>query len=89
MTKEEIQQFIDEDINPGLEDHGGFLTACDLNEETMVLTVEMGGGCQGCASSVFTLKAVVDDMLKAQFPLLKEVKDITDHSAGSNPYYEG
>ena len=87
MTKDEIQTFIDEDINPGLEMHGGFLLIEKFDEEHKHLYVQMGGGCQGCASSIVTLKLMIESMLKERFPDLAEIEDVTDHQAGVNPYY--
>ena len=87
MTGDEIQKFIDEDINPSLEMHGGYLVIDKFDEEHNHLYVKLGGGCQGCASSVITLKLMVESMLKEEFPELKEIEDVTDHFAGENPYY--
>tara|TARA_R110000824_G_scaffold297519_2_gene485732 strand:+ start:411 stop:677 length:267 start_codon:yes stop_codon:yes gene_type:complete len=86
MNKEAIQHFVDEDINPALKMHDGYLLIIDLDEETNILKIELGGGCQGCASSAETLKYAVETTLKEQFPELQGVKDITDHVAGENPY---
>ena len=41
MTREEIQKVIDEDINPGLAMHGGFISIHDFNEEHKIM---MQGG---------------------------------------------
>ena len=49
MTKDEIQKVVDEDINPGLAMHGGFISIHDFDEEHKFLRLTMGGGCQGCA----------------------------------------
>tara|TARA_E500000331_G_C17250799_1_gene711040 strand:- start:650 stop:913 length:264 start_codon:yes stop_codon:yes gene_type:complete len=87
MTKDSIQKFIDEDINPALEMHGGFISIYDFDENTKILKLEMGGGCQGCASSRITLNVQVKNFLKEEFPDLLEIKDVTDHNAGINPYY--
>ena len=87
MTKEEIQNFIDEDINPGLGMHGGYLLIEKFDKEHKHLYVKMGGGCQGCASSIVTLKLMIESMLKEQFPELAEIEDVTNHFAGENPYY--
>ena len=87
MNKSEIQHFIDEDINPSLAMHGGYLVIDKFDEEHSHLYVKLGGGCQGCASSVITLKLMVESMLKEEFPELKEIEDVTDHFAGENPYY--
>jgi Fe/S biogenesis protein NfuA len=47
----------------------------------------MGGGCQGCASARVTLKIQIEGFLKEEFPDLTEIEDVTDHVAGTNPYY--
>ena len=64
MTIEDIQKFIDEDINPGLELHGGYLLVDKFDKEHQHLYIKLGGGCQGCASSVITLKLMVENLLK-------------------------
>lgn len=87
MTRDEIQKFVDEDINPALESHGGFLLIHDFDEEKKLLKVEMGGGCQGCASAKATLKLQIEGFLKEEFPELIEIEDVTNHLAGENPYY--
>ena len=51
------------------------------------LYVKMGGGCHGCASASITLKLQVERFLMEEFPELKEIEDVTDHSVGDNPYY--
>ena len=87
MTRDEIQKFVDEDINPALESHGGFLLIHDFDDGKKILKVEMGGGCQGCGSAKATLKLQIEGFLKEEFPELLEVEDVTDHNAGTNPYY--
>ena len=47
----------------------------------------MAGGCQGCASSIMTLKLHIESFLREEFPDLKEIEDMTDHESGENPYY--
>ena len=84
---EKIQSFIDEEINPALAMHQGYLNALAYDEETQVLKVEMGGGCQGCASAAQTLKVGVMNMLKEEFPFLNDVTDDTDHDAGVAPHH--
>ena len=87
MTIADIQKFIDEDINPALEGHGGFLSIHEFDSEKNILKVEMGGGCQGCSSAKATLKLQIEGFLKEEFPDLGEIQDVTDHLAGINPYY--
>ena len=88
MNKKKIQEYIDENINPGLEMHGGFLLVKSLDANSKNLSVEMGGGCQGCSSSAATLKNAIDYMLREEFPELGEIEDVTNHLAGENPYYD-
>ena len=87
MTQDDIQKFIDEDINPALESHGGFLLLRSFDGEKKSIKVEMGGGCQGCASARATLNLQIESFLKEEFPELLEIEDVTDHLAGTNPYY--
>jgi len=87
MIQEDVQKYIDDTINPGLAMHGGYLTISEFNPETMVLKIEMGGGCHGCASSKVTLKLMIDNALRDEFPTLTEIQDVTDHNIGANPYY--
>ncbi|MBK26149.1 MAG: hypothetical protein CME70_19280 [Halobacteriovorax sp.] len=86
-SKEQIEKYIEEDINPGLASHGGFLNIHSYDEESGILYVTMGGGCQGCASSTITLKLMITHALTTEFPGLESVEDATDHSQGINPYY--
>ena len=88
MTESDIKDFIDEEINPALQDHGGFIEIYSFDEETKDLKIQMGGGCQGCASSRVTLRNGVENYLRERFPSLGEIEDTTDHLAGENPYYK-
>ena len=87
-SREQIEEFINEDINPGLQMHGGYLLVSDYNQDTGTLSVSMGGGCQGCASSTLTLKLMITHALQEEFPGINEVIDATDHESGQNPYYK-
>ena len=86
-TRKQIEEFIENEINPSLALHGGFLELTDYDEEADIVHVKMGGGCHGCAASALTLKSMITFALEDRFPSIKEVKDDTDHSEGSNPFY--
>jgi len=88
MVEADIQKYIDEDINPALAMHGGFITIDRFDEEHKRLYLRLGGGCQGCSSSVITLQLQIRNFLMEEFPDLKEIEDVTDHMAGENPYYQ-
>ena len=87
MIESDIQKFIDEDINPALASHGGYITIDKFDEERKHLYLMLGGGCQGCASSTITLQIQVRNFLMEEFPDLLEIEDVTERSAGVNPYY--
>lgn len=88
MTRNDIEKFVKEEVNPHLRDHGGFISIHEFNEESKSLKIQMGGGCQGCAMSKATLRFGVETHLREEFPELLSIEDVTDHLAGENPYYE-
>lgn len=87
ISKKEIQKFADEEINPALEMHGGFISIESFDEKEKILDIKMGGGCQGCVKAQLTLKMAIETSLKERFPDIIKINDLTNHSAGSNPYF--
>jgi Fe/S biogenesis protein NfuA len=82
---ERVQQIIDELINPGIAAHGGIVELVDFSDDT--LYIRMGGGCQGCAASAATLRMGIERMIREHVPEIANIVDVTDHTAGANPYY--
>ncbi|MDB6096752.1 MAG: Fe/S biosis protein NfuA [Francisellaceae bacterium] len=80
-----IEDLILNEINPSLASHGGKVTLIDIIEPN-ILILEFGGGCQGCGMVGYTLKHGIEKTLKEHFPQITEIKDVTDHEAGTNPY---
>jgi len=80
-----VQQVIDDELNPGLASHGGGVDLIDVQGTTIF--VSLSGGCQGCASAKYTLKHGIEQILKDRVPEITGVVDVTDHTAGANPYY--
>lgn len=83
---ERITTLLNEAINPSLARHGGWAEL--RGWEAPRAYVKMGGGCQGCAVSSITLRNGIERTLKDKIPEIDEVIDVTDHAAGTNPYYE-
>lgn len=83
--RHKIQQLLDEEINPSVASHGGRIDLVDYANR--VVYIKMSGGCQGCASSKATLRDGVEQSILKAFPRVKQIVDVTDHSAGENPYY--
>lgn len=84
-VRSELQRVIDEEINPGIAGHSGYLTLNRVVGNTAYIT--MGGGCQGCAASSITLRGGVERSFRDAVPLLGAVLDETDHTAGENPFF--
>lgn len=82
---EQVQQLLEQQINPGLAAHGGFAELKGV--EGTVVYVTMGGGCQGCAVSAMTLRDGIARSIQESIPEVTEVIDTTDHTAGENPFY--
>jgi NFU1 iron-sulfur cluster scaffold homolog, mitochondrial len=85
VLREKIQRILDEQINPAIASHGGTISLIDV-QGTRVF-IQMGGGCQGCGSATATLREGVETALRDQVPEIGEILDVTDHAAGTNPYY--
>jgi Fe/S biogenesis protein NfuA len=82
---DQVQQLLDQQINPSLAAHGGFAGLKGV--EGSVVYVTMGGGCQGCAVSAMTLRDGIARSIQEAIPEVTEVDDVTDHGAGENPFY--
>ncbi|PPR09876.1 MAG: Fe/S biogenesis protein NfuA [Alphaproteobacteria bacterium MarineAlpha11_Bin1] len=80
-----ILQLLEEQINPQVAGHGGHISLIDVKENTVFVRLE--GGCQGCSASSATLRQGVEVEIKKLIPSVAQVVDVTDHTAGSNPYY--
>jgi len=81
-----VQEIIDQQINPGVAAHGGFVQLMDVKNNTVY--VALGGGCVGCGMVDVTLKQGIEVMLKEALPEIESVVDTTDHAQGTNPYYQ-
>jgi Fe/S biogenesis protein NfuA len=80
-----VQKVIDEQLNPSIAGHGGWVALLEVKDETAY--IEMGGGCRGCAISQMTLKEGIERAILDFVPEIKKVSDTTDHDGGENPYY--
>jgi Fe-S cluster biogenesis protein NfuA len=85
VLREKIQRVLEEQINPGVASHGGYVELLDVTDNNVFL--RMGGGCQGCGAADVTLKMGVERLLREEVPQIQNVFDSTDHGAGNNPYY--
>ena len=84
---ERVKTVLDTEINPAIASHGGSITLVGVEDTEIYL--EMGGGCQGCAMSRMTLRQGVERMVRQAVPEVSVIHDVTDHSSGENPFFEG
>ncbi len=84
--RQKVQDLFDREINPALGSHGGSVELVEVKGNSVY--VKLGGGCQGCASAKMTLKMGIERILRERIPEIGEVLDATDHTVGSNPYYQ-
>ncbi len=80
-----VQEVITTEVNPAVASHGGTVLLVDVSEGEAIIS--FGGGCQGCAAVDATLKNGVERMICDKIPEIVAVRDVTDHSAGTNPFY--
>jgi Fe/S biogenesis protein NfuA len=83
---ERVRYVLEAEINPRLASHGGRVTLLEIDADGVVL-LQFGGGCHGCGMVDVTLKQGVEKTLLERVPEISGVRDGTDHSGGSNPYY--
>ena len=83
---ERMTQLIDQQINPAIASHGGYCELVALEDATAY--VRLSGGCQGCGMASVTLSQGIEVQVREQVPEIQRVVDVTDHAAGTNPYYE-
>jgi len=84
---ERVHRIIQEKVNPGVASHGGQATLLDVKDGTVYL--KLGGGCQGCGQADATVKDGITSLICDEVPEIHTVLDVTDHAAGTNPYFQG
>jgi Fe-S cluster biogenesis protein NfuA len=71
--EKKIQQILHDYVRPAVEQDGGAIAFQSFDEEEGVVTVELRGSCSGCPSSMITLKAGIEGLLKRMVPEVHEV----------------
>ncbi|HEY5121634.1 MAG TPA: NifU family protein [Acidimicrobiales bacterium] len=78
---------LENDVNPSIASHGGRADLVALDDAQKVAYIKMSGGCQGCSMSRMTLSQGIETALRSAIPELRDVRDVTDHASGVNPFY--
>jgi Fe-S cluster biogenesis protein NfuA len=66
-----IKELLENYVKPAVEMDGGAIQFKDYNEGTVTLMLQ--GSCSGCPSSMITLKAGIEGMMKRMIPEVREV----------------
>jgi len=85
VIKKRVQSILDQEINPAVAAHGGWVELIDVKRNEVF--IRMGGGCQGCGMADVTLKQGVEKSIRQAIPEVGAIMDTTDHASGRNPYY--
>ena len=81
-----VHAVLEQYINPAIAAHGGHAELVAV--EADVAYVRLGGGCQGCGMAPVTLGQGIEVAIRQAVPEVTRVVDVTDHSEGTNPYFE-
>lgn len=81
-----VIQVLDHQVNPAIASHGGHAQLVAVEEDVAYL--RLGGGCQGCGMASVTLNQGIEVAIIESVPEISKVVDVTDHAAGTNPYFE-
>jgi Fe/S biogenesis protein NfuA len=82
---DKVQLILDQQVNPAIASHGGQINLVEVQGTEVFM--EMTGGCQGCAMSRMTLRQGVERMIREHVPEVTQIHDVTDHGAGTDPYF--
>ncbi len=81
-----VSAVLERQINPAIAAHGGRADLVAVEEEVAYL--RLSGGCAGCGMVAVTLGQGIEVAIKESVPEITRIVDVTDHAAGTNPYYE-
>ena len=81
----DIENIIEQQIQPSVSMHGGVVSLHSYKDG--VVTMFMSGACSGCASSMYTLKAGIENMLTHYVPEVESVEGVDDPNSQVDPYY--
>jgi Fe-S cluster biogenesis protein NfuA len=82
---EQARRVLDTEINPVIAAHRGHVALAGADQGWVRIRFE--GGCQGCSLAEVTLRQGIEPMLRARLPGMTGLADITDHEAGTQPFF--
>tara|TARA_B100000965_G_scaffold96028_1_gene78360 strand:- start:1221 stop:1457 length:237 start_codon:yes stop_codon:yes gene_type:complete len=67
LTEENVMKVL-EDLIPYIEADGGWLEFVEIEEETNIVKIRLGGACESCAMSAMTLKQGIEKKVMMDIP---------------------
>ena len=82
---EQARRILEDEINPAIAAHRGHVDLVSADDGWVRIRLE--GGCQGCSLAEVTLRQGIEPLLRAHLPGMLGVLDVTDHEAGTQPFF--
>jgi NFU1 iron-sulfur cluster scaffold homolog, mitochondrial len=82
---EQARHILDTEINPAVAAHRGHIVVDGVDRGLVRIRLE--GGCQGCSLAEVTVRQGIEPLLRARLPGVTGVVDVTDHEAGTQPFF--
>ena len=82
---ERARRVLDAEINPVIAAHRGHVSLAGVDQGWVRIRLE--GGCQGCSLAEVTLRQGIEPLLRARLPDMTGLVDVTDHAAGTQPFF--
>jgi Fe-S cluster biogenesis protein NfuA len=82
---EQARRILQGEINPAIAAHRGSVVLVSAHDGWVRIRLE--GGCQGCSLAEVTVRQGIEPLLRSRLPGLTGVLDVTDHEAGTQPFF--
>jgi Fe-S cluster biogenesis protein NfuA len=82
---EAARRVLDAEVNPAIAAHRGHVTV--TGAEKGWIRIRLEGGCQGCSLAEVTIRQGIEPLLRARLPAMTGLTDVTDHEAGTEPFF--
>jgi Fe-S cluster biogenesis protein NfuA len=79
------RRVLDAEVNPAIAAHRGHVAVEGADQGWVRLRLE--GGCQGCSLAEVTVRQGIEPLLRARLPAMTGLIDVTDHEAGTDPFF--
>jgi len=82
---EAARRVLDAEVNPAIAAHRGHVSVAGADQGWIRIRLE--GGCQGCSLAEVTVRQGIEPLLRARLPAMTGLIDVTDHEAGTEPFF--